>query len=779
MKRHKVVMNKIFKILFFILILFDCISLSAVVNKLKDDKTTNFPISEVRLLDSPFKHAMEKDLDWLLSLNPDRLMSGFLENAKLPIKAPKYGGWESDGVAGHTLGHYLSACSMMYASTGDSRMKSIVDYCIEQLAACQQQTVDGMLAGFPDASRFFSEISQGKIYSKGFDLNGYWVPLYTMHKLFAGLIDAFYYTDNVKAKEVLIKLSHFLNKTLGHLSDEQLQTILDAEHGGINESLAEVYAITKDTSYLYLAERLNHKKIMEPLLNRVDSLAGLHANTQIPKIIGVMREYELTGKLEYLDIADFFWTTVVNHHSYVIGGNSEAEHFGVPDRTCDRLTDKTCETCNSYNMLKLTRHLFNHKLDVKKVDYYERVLYNHILASQNPDNGMVCYMSPLASGCKKEFSTPFESFWCCVGTGLENHAKYGEFIYSKDASDNLYVNLFIPSSLNWKKRGVQVTQKTAYPLSDSIRLDLQMDKEQEFTVHLRFPSWAKLGCKIYVNGKLVESNNATPGSYLSINRKWRNGDILEYVLPQSITSEEIMGDSSLKAYLYGPLVLAGSLKSSVQEIPVALAKKGESPVRVELKNGTPSFTLKNAWPESIELKPYYQVVNEYTVVYFEHFTPEEWKVQESLFLQKRDMENWIKKHTVSEFRPGEMQPERDHAFDGQALELGEMQGKKYRKAMGGFFSFDMNVTPDVPMDLMCTYWGDLGSIYKFKIYVEDVSIATVIIHWWGAKFIDKVYKIPSDLTKGKQKVRVTFRALDKASVAGPLFNCKMLKTVNH
>lgn len=577
--------------LLFLLTLLYSISSLASTGLSEKEKTINFSISDIRLLNSPFKTAMEKDMDWLISIDPDRLMNGFFENAGLAAKAPKYGGWESEGLAGQTLGHYLSACSMMYASTGDNRMKKIVDYCINQLDTCQQQSANGMLAGFPDAQRFFSEISQGKIYSKGFDLNGYWVPLYNMHKLFAGLIDAYYYTKSTKAKDILIKLSSFFHSTLSHLNDNQLQTILDAEHGGINESFAEVYSITNDTSYLHLAERLNHKKILVPLSKKIDQLAGLHANTQIPKIVGVMREFELTGKHEYLDIADFFWNTVVNHHSYVIGGNSEAEHFGAPDRTYDRLTNQTCETCNSYNMLKLTKMLFKLDTDVKKADFYERVLYNHILASQNPENGMVCYMSPLASGYKKVFSTPFESFWCCVGTGLENHAKYGDFIYSKDSSENLYINLFIPSSLNWEKRNIQITQTTEFPSSDSIRFKLEMNKDQEFTLYLRYPSWAKLGFKLYVNGKNFEIKDATPGSYLAIKRKWSDGDHLEYILPQSISSEAIMGDSSLKAYLYGPIVLSASLTDSEQEIPIIVASEKESPIKVTLKNGHKHFNI--------------------------------------------------------------------------------------------------------------------------------------------------------------------------------------------
>lgn len=736
-----------------------------------------FNLKDVRLLDSPFKHAMDLDEAWLLSFEPDRFMSGFRSEAGLNPKAPKYGGWESQGVAGQTFGHYLSALSMMYASTGNEKLNERIIYSVNELDSCQQAfDMGGLVAAFPRAKGLFGEISKGDIRTEGFDLNGGWVPLYSMHKLFAGLIDVYKYTKNEQVYKVLINLSDGLDAMLSHLSDAQIQLILICEHGGINESLAEVYALTGNPKYLMLAQRLNHRAILDPLAQKRDELAGKHANTQIPKVIGVMREYELTGKPDYLTIADYFWTEVVHQHSYVIGGNSEAEHFGVPGRTYDRITDKTCENCNTYNMLKLTKHLFELNQSVEKADYYERALYNQILASQNPEDGMVCYMSPLGAGSQRYYSTPFDSFWCCVGTGLENHARYGEFVYYTDKQDDLYVNLFIPSVLSWAKRGVNVTQQTRFPESDTISYIIASSKKQTFTLNLRYPQWAKNGCEVYVNGKKQKVSDRTSGTYISISRKWQDGDKITYILPKQIMSESALGDSTLRAYLYGPIVLSGLLEKEKAVHPVVVLDDVENAQSVVAKGNGFLFRMEKSEPTSVNMIPYYKTGTMPMITYFNHYATEQWRAQGDKILQQQNRDRWIAEQTISHFKPGEMQPERDHNFEGENIQLGEMHGRKYRKAeAGGWFSFNMDVLPDQPLDLVATFWGGLGDIYKFDIEIDGVSVATVIIHWWGDGFKDKTYHIPAEVTKGKSKVNVTFRALNSKSVAGPLFDCKILK----
>lgn len=742
---------------------------------LPQEQLSEFSLKDVRLTDSPFKHAMELDEAWLLSFEPDRFLSGFRSESGLTPKAPKYGGWESQGVAGQTFGHYLSALSMMYASTANEELNERIKYSLNELDTCQQAFgLHGLIAAFPKAKGLFTEITNGDIRTEGFDLNGGWVPLYTMHKLFAGLIDVYKYTDNEQAYKVLINLANGLDTMLMNLSDEQVQKILICEHGGINESLAEIYALTGDKRYLNLSLRLNHKAVLDPLANGIDDLAGKHANTQIPKVVGVIRQYELTNNPTLFHTADFFWNTVVHQHSYVIGGNSEAEHFGVAGRTYDRITDKTCENCNTYNMLKLTKHLHKLNPSLEKVDYYERALYNQILASQNPNDGMVCYMSPLSAGSRRWYSTPFESFWCCVGTGIENHARYGEFIYLHDKKDNLYVNLFIPSELNWKKRNITFIQKTTFPVSDTIHYEIRTENEQRFELNLRLPKWTE-SSELFINGE--KQNVKAKNGYVSITNKWKNGDKITYILTKNFHSEEALGDSALRAYLYGPIVLSAIFENNNSIYPVIVTDDFHKANDLLEKTDVPMFfKMKASQPFPVTMKPYYQTEGEALMVYFEHYTQREWDENGNTILMKQDHEKWLKEQTVSHFRPGEMQPERDHNFQGENLEAGELNGRKYRKAIdGGWFSFDMAVLLNEPMNLVADFWGNLGDIYKFHIEVDGVSIATVIIHWWGNHFIEKTYHIPADLTQGKTSVNVKFKALNERSVAGPLFDCKIIK----
>lgn len=766
------------RIFYLITILFLPVLLSGQTGNTKiESKVIPFKLSEITLTASPFRKAMLLDEKWLLSFEPDRFLSGFRSEAGLSPKASKYGGWESKGVAGQTFGHYLSALSMMYASTGNEELNNRIKYSVNELDSCQQAfRLGGLVAAFPDAIKVFTEIGNGDIRTEGFDLNGAWVPFYTMHKLFAGLIDVYNYTGNKQAYKILIKLANGVDKMLSPLSDKQIQKILICEHGGINESLAEVYALTGKTKYLVLAQRLNHNAILDPLSQGRDELAGKHANTQIPKVVGIIREYELTGNKDYYNTAKFFWNTVVHKHSYVIGGNSESEHFGEPGRTCDRITDKTCENCNTYNMLKLTRHLYEMDPDISKVDYYERALYNQILASQDSKDGMVCYMSPLSAGSRRGFSSPFDSFWCCVGTGLENHARYGEFIYYTNKQKDLYINLFIPSILNWEARGIKLKQITSFPESDSIHYTISSSKAQSFTINLRYPKWAKDGITVLIN-KQKHLINAIPGEYIPLTRKWNDGDEICVVIPKRLTSEAALGDDNLRAYLYGPIVLSANFEEKeALSYPVVVTDDKEKASLVIERTEEPLVFKLNGQPYTVKMKPYYQMSGKPMMVYFDHYTTEEWKTHKDQILMKQNREKWIKEETISSFQPGEMQPERDHNFKGEKTETGELNGRKFRKAVnGGWFSFEMEVLPDIPQDLVISYWGNLGDIYKFNIEIDGTPIATIIIHWWGDHFVDKTYHIPFELTKDKHKVTVSFKALDNKTVAGPIFNCKIVK----
>ncbi|MBZ0257511.1 glycoside hydrolase family 127 protein, partial [bacterium] len=417
-------------------------------------KAEPFSVEDVQLLDGPFLHARNLDAAYLLRLVPDRLLAGFREVAGLPAKAKRYGGWESMGVAGHTLGHYLSAASRLYAA-GDDRFLERINYIVDELKACQANS--GYLAAFSEGKKVFEEVAKGDIRSAGFDLNGSWVPWYTFHKQFAGLIDAYRYCDNQEALEVAKKMGDWAIDVTSGLSEEQFQKMLACEHGGMNESMLELYAITGDERYLELSRRFHHQAVLGPLARGEANLPGLHSNTQIPKIIGVAHRYEYTQDEADHDIATYFWDRVVHHHTYANGGNSNHEHFGPADQLAHRLSSESSESCNTYNMLKLTRHLFSWTEDPQYSDYYEQALYNHILAAQNPDDGMMCYFIPMQVGGAKTYSTPFDSFWCCVGSGIENPARYTEGIYYH-GDDDLLVNLFIPSVLKWKEQGVELRQ---------------------------------------------------------------------------------------------------------------------------------------------------------------------------------------------------------------------------------------------------------------------------------------------------------------------------------
>ncbi len=516
-----------------------------------------FPPRAVRLLDSPFLEAMQRDVAYLFELDPDRLLSRFRRFAGLEPKAPEYGGWESQGISGHTLGHYLSALSMYYAATGDEKARARIDYIVSELAEVQRAHGNGYVGAIPEGDRLWAEIARGEIWqAEPFSLNGAWVPWYTMHKIFQGLIDAYWYGGNEQALEVVTRLADWAYETTKNLTPAQWQQMLRTEHGGMNEALANLYSITGNPKHRELSQKFYHAAVLSPLARGIPNLTGLHANTQIPKVIGVVRQYELIGSDSLRAVAEFFWEEVVQHHTYVIGGNSQNEHFGPRDSLANRLGEGTAETCNTYNMLRLTRHLFAlHPEKVRYVDFYERALYNHILASQDPKHGMFTYYMSLRPGHFKTYATPENSFWCCVGTGMENHVKYNEFIYFYNG-DTLYVNLFIPSELNWERRALRLRLETAFPESNRVRLDFDPEVPQRLVVKVRHPSWAQDALEVRINGE-VQSVTSRPGSYLTLARLWQPGDEVEITLPMRLRVETMPDNPDRFAILYGPIVLAG------------------------------------------------------------------------------------------------------------------------------------------------------------------------------------------------------------------------------
>lgn len=745
-------------------------------------KAYAFNLKDVHLLDgSPFKHAMDMDAAYLLLLAPKRLLYRFYQNAGLPVKDSVYGGWESAGLSGHTLGHYLSAASMMYASTNDARFKDRVNFIVDEFEKCQQARKTGYVGAIPNEDSIFGKLSKGIIKTGGFDLNGGWSPWYTVHKVMAGLLDAYLYCDNEKALAIATRMADWAASTLQNLDAVQLQKMLTCEYGGMNDVLANLYSITGNKKYLDLSYKFYDDFVMKPLSQKTDPMAGKHSNTNVPKAIGSARQFELTGNASDKTIASFFWDIMVHRYSYVIGGNSNYEYCTQPYQLSNALSDNTCETCCTYNMLKLTRHLFSWEPNSTLTDYYERALYNHILASQNPNDGMMCYFVPLRMGTRKEFSDSFNTFTCCVGSGMENHSKYSEAIYSEGADGSLFVNLFIPSILNWKQKQVAIKQVATYPENGNIELLVTTKSPQKFSMRVRHPWWARGPVVFKLNGKAIAGRTDSTG-YMVITRSWMNNDRLEVSFPMDLYTEAMPDNKDRIAIMYGPLVLAGQLGDTLPDpvygTPVLLTDKQQpsqwlQPVPGQQLEFT---TLQAGKPFDVKLVPFYKTVNQYYNVYWDYFTKEGWTARAAAYEADKKKQQAIAARTIDIMRLGEMQPERDHQLEATensytSTALGRF-GREARK--GGFFSFDMKLQPGMGNVLLCTYVGD-DKHRAFDIFIDSSKLCSVV--WEGGdtgKFYDFEYPIPEALIKDKSKIRIRIEAVTEKT-AGRIFGCRILK----
>nr|WP_274655038.1 glycoside hydrolase family 127 protein [Paenibacillus humicola] len=727
-------------------------------------KAKAFDLKDVSVTGGPFKHAMDLNRAYLLELEPDRLLARFREYAGLEPKMPQYEGWEAMTLSGHSLGHYLSACSMVYASTGEAGFKARIDYIVGELEICQRAHGDGYVAGIPRGKEIFQEVASGDIRSKGFDLNGVWAPLYTMHKLFAGLRDALHLTGNKEALHVAVRLADWMDAAFSGMSEEQMQEMMKCEYGGMNEVLADLYADTGEEKYLRLAERFWHQAVLDPLAEQKDTLSGKHANTQIPKLIGLAREYELTNDTKRRSAAEFFWERVVHHHSYVTGGNSFGEYFGEPDLLSDRLGAQTTETCNTYNMLKLTKHLFQWNGSALEADYWERALYNHILASQDPSTGSVCYFVSLGMGGYKKYNGKFDHFTCCVGTGMENHASYGNGIYFHNGQ-KLFVNQFISSTLNWTDKGMKLLQLTDYPEGDQIKLQVSCDTPAAFTMCIRYPGWAEKGMEVRVNGEPL-SFDAKPGSFVEIARTWVDGDEVALTVPMTLRLESMPDNPGRAAVMYGPLVLAGDLgpldDSEAQKTTVMISRNKPLSEWIRPVPDKPNTfrTVNAGYPRDVELYPFYRMHDRLYSVYWDLFTEEEWEKAEQEYQALREKIRILEQCTIDYVQPGEMQPERDHHFQGHYTSVGTLGNRPFRQAgIDGWFSFDLQARRQTGLMLVVTYTAaqempDCG----FEVLVDGKPVKDGME---GFKEADKCYNVnyvlPEESTEGKDTVTVTFK----------------------
>ncbi|WP_160675990.1 glycoside hydrolase family 127 protein [Clostridium sp. C8-1-8] len=751
-------------------------------------------MEKVQLLDGIFKESQEKGKEYLLYLDTDRLLAPCYEAIGETPKKPRYGGWESKPISGHSLGHFLSALATMYLEDKDERLNDKLKYAVSELAYLQSLDEEGYVSGFPKDC--FIKVFSGDFNVNRFELGDSWVPWYSIHKIFAGLIDAYVFTGNEQALEVVKKLSDWAKKGTDNLTEEQFDKMLYCEHGGMCEAMAKLYEITKNEDYLQLSKRFYHKETLVPLTELQDELEGKHANTQIPKVIGASKLYELTGEEKYKNAAKYFWNVVTKSRSYAIGGNSIDEHFGKP--STERLGVTTAETCNTYNMLKLTEHLYAWEHDAYYIDYYENALYNHILASQDPESGMKTYFVSTQPGHFKVYCSPDDSFWCCTGTGMENPGRYTRNIYYRE-EDKLFVNLYIASKIELEDKGIVLKQETKFPKEDKTTLIFEEAEEKLMTISIRVPYWVNGEIKVVVNGK--EEHTASKNGYISIQGNWKKGDVIDVSLPMSVHVYTSKDNSNKIAFMYGPLVLAGALgRENFPEtdilddhlklnhypgiaVSTLVTDKFEECIKpVEGANLTfETEAIAEPGHKKYTLIPFYELHHQRYTIYWTRMTPEEYKDAQ---LNKMDYEESLNKITIDQVNPNEQQPEIEHKLkhENSSSDYSSEAGKGWRQAMdGGYFSYEMNVSSDSEVYLAVTYWGEDKECFingpryvrEFGIYVDGTFIAEELLNASNPQTLfNKFYPIPKSLTEGKSKVEIKFLS-SKEKIAGRVFGVRI------
>jgi DUF1680 family protein len=761
---------------------------------------STFDLSTVRLQDSPFLKAQQTDLQYILSLDVDRLLVPFRRDAGITTEVESYGNWENTGLDGHIGGHYLSALSNMYAATGNDEIKRRLDYMVKTLAECQEKNGTGYVGGIPNGKAIWEDIRIGKIESDNFSLNRRWVPLYNIHKLYAGLYDAAVIGRNAQAKDVFIRLCDWFVALTSNLTDDQIQLMLKSEHGGLNEVFAQATELTGDQKYLVLGKKLSHRAILNPLLQGADQLTGLHANTQIPKVIGFKRIADVTHDKAWSDAADFFWNTVVSHRTVSIGGNSVREHFHpATDFSSMIESNQGPETCNTYNMLKLTKALFLSKPEAKYMDYYERAIYNHILSSQHPKGGFV-YFTPMRPRHYRVYSSVNESFWCCVGSGLENHTKYGELIYAHEGR-NLYVNLFIPSTLEWKEQKVRIKQETMFPFTEETRLTVNTEKKSKFRISLRRPHWAgDKSFQISINGKLLKIDSQ-PGSYVSLDRVWKDGDVITIKLPMRTVIEQLPDSSSWASFVHGPIVLAAATDSTdlkglrsdgsrmghvaegkfypLEEAPVIVTNDKNWITEVR---AIPGKSLTFSLPSSVypakysglQLVPFFLVHDRRYMIYWPTATATELEKMKILMATKSRAREELKLRTVDEVTPGEQQPEVEHNFDGKGTEAGSSNGESWRLARE-WMSYELTRDKTAELLLSVSYGREVKN-KKFVVTLNNKELSESSQVTGDGETVLIEYKIPVEiLASGNDtKLLLKFTAVP-GSDTGRIFSIALLR----
>jgi hypothetical protein len=754
------------------------------------DAATPLPLSAVRLTGGPLKAAQDVDAKYLLELEPDRMLSYFRVRAGLPRKAEPYGGWDGGGrnLTGHIAGHYLSAVSLMWAATGDPRFKQRADYIVAELEEVQNAHGDGYLMAVEGAREVFAAVARGDIRSSGFDLNGLWVPWYTAHKLFAGLRDAHRHTGSAKALAISTRFATWADGVVSKLDDDQVQKMLNTEQGGMAEVLADLSVDTGDARWLALSRRFTHHAVVDPLAHQEDRLSGLHGNTNIPKLIGAAARYSYTGEPEARAASRFFWDRVVNHHSFVTGSHSKDEYFRDPDRIAAIADGRTAESCNVYNMLKLTRRLFAQQPDEAYAAFMERAIFNHALGSIDPSDGATCYMVPVGRAVSREYADMFESFTCCVGTGMENHALHGHGIYY-ETGDRLWVNLFVPSRVEWAAAGAAFEMATGFPEGEDATLTVTKAPARPVTLAIRRPAWATEGFTVRVNGAPV-SDVPPPGAYVELRRAWSRGDAIQLALPKRLGLVRAPDDPRRAAIVWGPLALAGDLGPGRRRQPGdqgAVAHEDarvESPVLVTdkpvtdwVKPADRAGTLRTAGvgrDRDVDLVPFYRLHRRTYTTYWDLLTPAEFDARRADLAAERERQRRLDARTVAYIQPGEMQPERDFNMRGEDTSVVRTDGRPGRRG-SKWFSFDVPVDETRPAALVVTYYRDSRRPRAFQVLVDGERVGQESLGVSSdAAFFDVEYAVPAEMVTGKTKVTVRFEAIDDREIAA-VFGVRMMR----
>ena len=762
-----------------------------------------FPLGDVTLLDGPLKKARDLNIKTLLQYDCDRLLAPYLKEAGLTPKAKSYPNW--DGLDGHVGGHYLTAMAIN-AATGDKACRERMEYFISELQACADANAKnhpewgkGYVGGVPGSDRIWSNYKKGDFGA----YSGAWVPYYNIHKMYAGLRDAWVYCGNEQAKQLFLGFCDWAIDLTAGLSDAQVERTLHTEHGGMNEVLADAYAITGDKKYLDAAKRFSHHRLLVPLSQRQDCLDNMHANTQVPKVVGFERIAELSGDETYHNASIYFWDIVTGERSLAFGGNSRREHFPSKEACMDFINDiDGPETCNTNNMLKLTEELHRRNPEARFADYYELATFNHILSSQHPEHGGYVYFTPARPRHYRNYSAPNEAMWCCVGTGMENHGKFGQFIYTH-VGDALYVNLFVASELNWREKGLTLRQETAFPYAETSRITITNGKG-EFPLLVRYPGWVKPSSfEVKVNGQPVQIITG-PSSYITINRKWKKGDIIDITFPMHNSIKYLPNEPQYIAMMHGPIMLAA--KTGTEDLAHLIAddsrfgqyasgKKlpiNEAPILVndnleDIANqlqpiaGKPlHFTLSTKMENAIhsEIQPFFEIHDARYMMYWLALSEENYKGYLDDLAKKEQERQALEARTVDKVQPGEQQPEADHFMETDRSQVGNTNDVFFRDASDShYFSYLMQTGGQTDLSLRLKYWG-VGEwkSHEFDIFVDDVLVKEVnnTGKYRISEFKYETYPVPAELLKDKKQVRVKFVAKPRKQI-GEIYEVRLVK----